>query len=177
MFEIYYTYGWRKSEPLETLRAWLADFAHRTITIEDSKNGDERIGVMTQKIFELVKACCVGKSGDDYIFPRPDGKPVRDFRDSWRNACVAAGVPNLKVHDLRRTGARNLRRAGVDRDIIRRIGGWRTESVFRRYNIVDESDLRDAVVKLENSQRIAKVNAEADATAKPSMPPNSAIIN
>jgi integrase len=177
MFEIYYTYGWRKSEPLETLRVRLADFAHRTITIEDSKNGDERIVVMTQKIFELVKACCIGKSGDEYIFTRPDGKPVRDFRDSWRNACVAAGVPNLKVHDLRRTGARNLRRAGVDRDIIMRIGGWRTESVFRRYNIVDESDLRDAVVKLENSQRIAKVNAEADATAKPSMPPNSAIIN
>jgi integrase len=76
--------------------------------------------------------------------------PEQVFPESWRKACVAAGVPNLKVHDLRRTGARNLRRAGVDRDIVMRIGGWRTESVFRRYNIVDESDLRDAVVKLEN---------------------------
>jgi hypothetical protein len=61
--------------------------------------------------------------------------------------------------------------------MMMRIGGWRTESVFRRYNIVDESDLRDAVVKLENSQRIGKVNAEAHAAVKPSTSPNSAIIN
>lgn len=53
MFEIHYTCGWRKSEPLEKLRVRLAVFARRTITIEDSKNGDERIVVMTQKIFEL----------------------------------------------------------------------------------------------------------------------------
>jgi integrase len=177
MFEIYYTYGWRKNEPLETLKVRLADFSHRTITIEDSKNGDGRMVVMTQKVFELVKACCEHKSGDEYIFTRPDGKPVKDFRSSWRNACVAAGVPNLKVHDLRRTGARNLRRAGVDRDIIMRIGGWKTDSVFRRYNIVDEADLRDAMQKLENSQRTAKVSTENDAVAKKQESTNSSIIN
>jgi hypothetical protein len=50
IFEIYCTYGWRKSEPLETLKGRLADFAHRTITIENSENGDERIVVMTQNL-------------------------------------------------------------------------------------------------------------------------------
>jgi integrase len=189
MFEIYYTYGWRRNEPIETLKVRLADFTHRTITIEDSKNGEGRIVVMTQKVFELVKACCEGKRGDDPVFTRNDGKPVRDFRASWRNACVAALVPNLKVHDLRRTGARNLRRAGVDRDIIMRIGGWKTDSVFKRYNIIDEADLRDAVVKLEisqkeNSQRIAKENAKTEVATTQSesaaIQPNSskpAIIN
>jgi integrase len=92
---------------------------------------------------------------------------VSEFRASWRNACIAALVANLKVHDLRRTGARNLRRSGVDCDIIMRIGGWKTDSVFKRYNIIDEADLRDAVVKLEtsqkeNSQRIAKENAKTE---------------
>ena len=98
-------------------------------------------------------ACCEGKRGDDAVFIRNDGKRVRDFLASWRNACIAALVPNLKVHDLRRTGVRNLRRAGVDRDIIMRIGGWKTDSVFKRYNITDEADLRDAVLKLETSQK------------------------
>jgi integrase len=180
VFEIYYTFGWRKTEPLETLRVRMVDFVHRTIAIEDSKNGEGRTVVMTQTVFELVKACCEGKNGDDPVFTRSDGKPVKNFRKSWQNACVSAGVPNLKVHDLRRTGARNLRRAGVDRDIIMRIGGWKTESVFRRYNIVDEADLREATQKLENSQRIAKVNADAgttDVEVKPLVSPNSAIIN
>jgi hypothetical protein len=34
-----------------------------------------------------------------------------------------------------------------------RIGGWKMESVFKRYNIIDEADLRDATVKLESSQK------------------------
>jgi len=29
------------------------------------------------------------------------------------------------------------------------IGGWKTRSVFERYNIVDESDLREAAKKLD----------------------------
>jgi hypothetical protein len=90
---------------------------------------------------------------------------------------------------FRRTGARNLRRAGVDRDIIMRTGGWKTDSVFKRYNIIDEADLRDAVVKLEtsqkeNSQRLAKENAKMEvATTQPDSAavqlnsPNPAIIN
>jgi integrase len=62
------------------------------------------------------------------VFTRPDGKPVRDFRETWANACKAAGVPGLLFHDLRRTAARNLRRAGIAEGIIMKIGGWRTRS-------------------------------------------------
>jgi hypothetical protein len=60
------------------------------------------------------------------------------------DATSLAGVPGLLVHGLRRTGARKLRGLGVDRDTIMRIGGWKTDSVFRRYNIVDERDLQGA---------------------------------
>lgn len=57
---------------------------------------------------------------------------------------AGAGVPGLLVHDLQRTGARNTRRAGVDRDVIMKIGGRKTDGVFRRYNIVEEKDLHEA---------------------------------
>jgi hypothetical protein len=52
--------------------------------------------------------------------------------------------PGLLVHGLRRTDPRKLRRLGVDRDTIMRIGGWKTDSVLRRYKIVDERDLQEA---------------------------------
>jgi hypothetical protein len=45
--------------------------------------------------------------------------------------------------------ARNLRRAGVSEGVIMRIGGWRTRSVFERYNIVSQADIVDALEKLE----------------------------
>ena len=75
---------------------------------------------------------------------------------TWKNACAHAGVPDLLFHDLRRTGARNLRRAGVAEGIIMKIGGWRTRSVFERYAIVSRSDMNEAIVKLQESERRAE---------------------
>jgi hypothetical protein len=56
-------------------------------------------------------------------------------------------------HDLRRTGARNLRRAGIAEGVIMKIGGWRTRSVFERYAIVSRSDMNDAILKLQDSEK------------------------
>jgi hypothetical protein len=40
-----------------------------------------------------------------------------------------------------------------------KIGGWKTRSVFERYAIVSQSDIRDAMAKLEAGQQ--RDNAEA----------------
>jgi integrase len=71
------------------------------------------------------------------------GRCSAHFR--WRNLCGAAKVPGLMVHDMRRTAARNLRRAGIAEGMIMKIGGWKTRSVFERYNIVDQRDIREAL--------------------------------
>lgn len=47
----------------------------------------------------------------------------------------------------------NLRRAGVAEGVIMKIGGWKTRSVFDRYAIVSQSDIRDAMAKLEAGQQ------------------------
>jgi len=78
---------------------------------------------------------------------------VKDFRETWAKACKAAGVPALLFHDLRRTAARNLRRAGIAEGGIQRIGGWKTRSVFERYAIATRTDIADAMQKLEAHER------------------------
>jgi integrase len=96
-----------------------------------------------------------------YVFHR-NGKPILGYLDGWRAACKRAAVvkrgglqtvirPHLlhrTPHDVRRTAARNLIRAGVPQHVVMKLCGWKTDAMFRRYAIVDERDLRDAVALL-----------------------------
>ena len=116
MYEVGCTYGWRVSE-VKGLLVRHVDIGAHTIRLDPgtTKNGQGRVVTFEAQstLCELLAACVHGKSADDSVITREDGKPVRDFRDTWAKVCKAAGVPGLLFHDLRRTAARNLRRAGV----------------------------------------------------------------
>ncbi len=92
---------------------------------------------------DMAKFLGIQPRQSDFLFAR-GSRPIKNFRDSWTQACQRAGVPNLLFHDLRRTAVRNLRRAGVAETVIMKITGHRTRSVFERYNITDQSDTQQA---------------------------------
>jgi integrase len=175
------TYGWRVSE-LIGLKVRQVDLIQRVIRLEPgtTKNSEGREVVMTDAVYTLLSASVIGKKADEQVFTRKNGKPVRDFRTTWENACVHAGVGSivcaacgapklagkccesckekqsmyrgLIFHDLRRTAARNLRRAGIAEGVIMSIGGWKTRSVFERYAIVSRTDIADAMRKLQQTE-------------------------
>lgn len=91
----------------------------------------------------------LSKRPDDFLISRRGGHPVKDFRTAWKNLTVAAGLPGLLFHDLRRSAVRNMVRCGVPEVVAMRISGHRTRSIFDRYNIVNESDLADAARRIE----------------------------
>ena len=74
-------------------------------------------------------------------------QPVRTFNKSWKAACEAAGIGKKHFHDLRRSAARNLRRAGVSEEVAMKITGHKTNSMLRRYNITDTRDIKEALTK------------------------------
>ena len=73
---------------------------------------------------------------------------MESFKRQWQKATTKAGLPALLVHDLRRSAVRNMERLSVPRSVAMKITGHRTESVYRRYAIVSDSDMRAAAQRL-----------------------------
>ena len=181
IFETAYAYSWRNDELLG-LRVRQLDFLARIIDLGKTKNGDQRMLPMTEHVFQVLVRCASGKKSDDLVFTHDDGGQVKDFRGAWWNACIRAGLGHfecreckqtvsegrkctscdskkkakyvgLRFHDLRRTGVRNMSRKGVPEKVGMLISGHRTDSVYRRYNIVDMEVLKSATAKIEEHQR------------------------
>ncbi len=166
-----YATGWRFKSEVLPLTADRVDLRARVVRLDPgtTKSGQGRSFFMTAELYALLKTQIDGldalKKQDivcPYVFHRPDGSQIKDFKKTWRNACEAAGYPGKIFHDFRRTAVRNLERAGVPRSTAMQMVGHQTESIYRRYAIVDESMHREAAALLDTfaTQQKAKAAAE-----------------
>ncbi len=154
LLAIGYNYGWRGSE-IRELRVRQVDMLERTIRLDPftTKNDQGRLVPMVNEVYTLLCECCRGKNENDYVLTRDDGGPVKSFRTWWETVTKNVGLPGLRFHDLRRSAARNLRKAGVAEKVIMEMCGWKTRSVFDRYNIISQSDLQEAARRMEERSR------------------------
>jgi len=151
-----YWTGCRKSEILG-LRWTQVDFADRVVRLEITKSGEPREIPLGEDLFAVLARrrdeCAEKWPWCHWVFNR-DGKRIVNFYTSWNSACERAKLNGSSLlHDLRRTGVRNLVRAGVPEKVAMLISGHKTRSVFDRYHIVQGDDLKEAMLKLEKHLR------------------------
>lgn len=153
-----YLSGWRRGEVF-TLDWTDVDQRSRVIRLrpEKSKNGQGRTLALEGDLWAIIQRrwserVVTRKDKttliSSLVFHR-DGHAIVDIKKAWAKACTVAGVGPRLFHDFRRTAIRNMVRAGVPETVAMRISGHRTRSVFDRYNITDERDLRDAMQKTQ----------------------------
>lgn len=150
-----YHSGWRKGE-INSLEWSDVDLAGKVIRLrpENSKTNEGRVLVLEGELLAVIATQWTLREYRNrnkttgmslYVFHRNNGQRIGDIRKSWDAACAAAKVPGKLFHDLRRTAIRNLVRAGVPERVCMAISGHKTRSIFDRYNIVNEEDLRKAM--------------------------------
>jgi integrase len=156
--------GWRKGEILGL--TWeKVDSKHGIVRLNpgETKNEEGRVIYLDDELKKELKALQKNRPpACPYVFHQ-NGKPIRDFRGSWDAACLRVGlwkmekdekgreqkVPSKIFHDFRRTAVRNMLRSGIREKVAMMISGHKTRSIFDRYHIVSDEDLREAAQKLQ----------------------------
>ncbi len=182
--------GWRGFSEILSRKKADIDLAGGWMTLDaaDSKSGEARKCPISPKMREAIESQLawsrevemkLGRVIPLLFHTAPSmrlngtsaGGPILQTRwtGAWRAAFKKAGVvPGRDVsggrtpHDLRRTAARRFMRAGVSQAASMKLLGHKTDSIYRRYAIVDESVLTEA------SEKIAAFRAKEIAGAKPS---------
>jgi integrase len=162
-----YVTGWRIASEVLPLEWRQVDFDAGEIRLEPgtTKNKQGRTFPLTgalRTLLETQHAEHLRLKQAGHIFPRvffrevADGrggeqkpKVITSFNKAWKHACRTAGCPGRIPHDMRRSAVRNLVRAGISQTVAMKMTGHKTDSVFRRYDIVSDGDLHAAARLLD----------------------------
>jgi integrase len=152
-FVLAYETGMRKRE-VSFLRFSRVDFEAGCIRLHagDTKTDEARVVYLTERALQAIRSVPRQLHGE-FVFVNPEtGKPWDDLNRHLQKACRRAGLEGIVFHDLRRSFVTNARRRGVPESVVMKLSGHRTRNVFERYNIVDENDLREAVLQIERGR-------------------------
>jgi len=122
----------------ELIRLKWADIDLKTAraVVHETKNGDPRTLPLVGKALEALRALKLQNSArSEYVFPQPSGfpGPYEGFDGHWYAAMKAAGIENLRFHDLRHTTASYLAQQGASLLEIADTLGHRTMTMVKRY--------------------------------------------
>ena len=137
--------GWRKQEILGLTRTKV-DLKQGIVRLDpgETKNNEGRTPYMGEELWQEMKALHVRRRlGCSYVF-QWQGRQIKDFRGGWDAACRKVGLKGRLFHDFRRTAIRNMVKAGGPERVAMSLSGHKTRSVFERYNIVSDEDLKEA---------------------------------
>ena len=177
--EFGYLTGWRSKAESLRLKWHNVDLDGGTVRLDPgtTKNKDGRVIYMFPELQSLLEGqrqvtlalqretgCII-----QLVFHN-EGRPIVNYYKAWHKACREAGLSGKLPHDFRRTAVRNMVKAGIAERVAMQMTGHKTRSVFDRYHIVSDSDLKEA------AQRLSRSNLATDLATVTPLPVRSSDV-
>jgi len=129
-------------------------FELRRLILRDTKNSETRAVPLVGAAFELLKEHGkVRRLDTTLVFPRHGiqgkSKPI-STREAWVNVVKAAGIDDLKFHDLRHTCASYLAMNGASLAEIAAVLGHKTLQMVKRYAHLSEQHTLSVVERMNH---------------------------
>lgn len=133
----------RKSELLNAKWEHI-DFGRAEWLIPLTKNGHPRRVPLSKAAMAVIGNLPRGQG--PWLLANPStGKPYDNIKRAWKTACVAAGLPDLHIHDLRHAGIGAMINSGVSLHVAGKVAGHLRPESTARYAFVSDKSLAAAV--------------------------------
>jgi len=136
--------GCRRNELLSATRRTV-DFERRTLTLQETKNGERRVVPLNETALGALKAALKQSAK-----PLDKDAPLFPFKPLWlsvffRRVAKRPGVEDFHLHDLRHCFATSHAQAGTAMRGLQALLGHRTAAMTQRYAHFADDALRAAV--------------------------------
>ena len=143
-FWLYLLTGMRKMELL-TAKWEYIDWERRELRIPQTKGGRVLYLPLSEAALTLLRNI-PQLQGNPFVLPgAKEGKHLVNISKPWRRVRKAAGIPDVRLHDLRRTVGSWLAQAGNSLHLIGRILNHSTQSTTAVYARFAQDHVRQAL--------------------------------
>lgn len=162
--------GARKREVLDC--QW-QDFCliNKTWTIKKTKSGKPRQAYLSDV---LIRTLCLVQAlniASPYVFPNPDtGLPYKNIFTAWDSARKSAGLPEVRLHDLRHSFASTLINNGRSLYEVQKLLGHANSKMTERYAHLNQCTLREAAAAASHKLNPSIIDGEHLSIANLSQP-------
>ena len=127
------------------------DWQGRSLLVPIAKSGKARRIALNTSAIEILKSI-TPRRDNPYIFPAPaTGRPCPSLYFPWNRIRIRAGLPDLRLHDLRHSFASFLVNNGVSLYIVQGLLGHAYSRYTQRYAHLIPDTLMEAAESVANT--------------------------